>query len=72
MSKRKGKRQKKLNAKYKAIKKTFLYRTLGLLSSFLIGYLIFGNWEGCTIATITIELVHTLLYYALEKIYERK
>jgi len=72
MSKRKEKRKKKLKEKYKVIKKTFVYRTLGLLSSFLIGYLIFGNWEGVTLATVTIEATHTLIYYILEKIYEKK
>jgi len=72
MLKRKEKRKKKLKEKYKAIKKTFIYRTLGILSAFTIGYVIFRNWEGCTIVTITTELVHTLIYYTLEKIYERK
>jgi len=40
MLKRKEKRKKKLNVKYKAIKKTFIYRTLGLLSGFIIGYMV--------------------------------
>jgi uncharacterized membrane protein len=60
-----------LNVKYKAIKKTFIYRTLGILSAFIIGYVVFRNWEGVTFVTILTEIVHTLIYYILEKIYEK-
>jgi len=60
-----------LNRKYKAIKKTFIYRTLGILSAFIIGYVVFRNWEGVTFVTILTEIVHTLIYYTLEKIYEK-
>ena len=61
---------KRYNVKYKAIKKTIIYRILGITSSILIGYGIFGTWEGATLATITIEAVHTFMYYILEKIYK--
>jgi uncharacterized membrane protein len=60
-----------LNRKYTTIKKTFIYRTLGILSAFIIGYMVFKNWEGVTIVTIITEIVHTLIYYMLEKIYEK-
>ena len=61
-----------MKEKYKVIKKTFIYRSLGLLSGFIIGYLVFKNWEGVTFVTIITEIVHALIYYMLEKIYEGK
>jgi len=61
-----------LNGKYKTIKKTFIYRTLGILSGFIIGYAVFKNWEGVTFVTVITEITHTLIYYTLEKIYEGK
>jgi len=34
--------------------------------------MVFKNWEGVTFVTIVTEIVHTLIYYTLEKIYEGK
>ena len=55
--------------KDKALRKTIIYRTLGIASGFLISYAIFRTFEVCLELTIAIELAHSVLYYIMEKFY---
>ena len=55
--------------KDKALRKTIVYRTLGIATGFLISYGIFRTVEVCLELTITIELAHSIIYYIMEKFY---
>ena len=56
--------------KEKAFRKTIVYRILGVGSGFLISYSIFRTVEVCILLTVTIEMVHTAIYYIIEKLWE--
>ena len=56
--------------KEKAFRKTIVYRILGVSSGFLISYGIFRTVEVCILLTVTIEIVHTAIYYIIEKLWE--
>jgi len=53
----------------KALKKTIVYRTLSILSEFVIVYIATGSLLIPTVVTILCILIHTSLYYLVEKIF---
>lgn len=56
--------------KDKALRKTIVYRVLGVASGFAISYAMFRTLETCLELTVIIEVFHSALYYVMERFWK--
>jgi len=61
--------EEKYYRRSRIISKILIYRAFGILSGFGIGYLFTGSLEIASVLTVTIECIHTIGHYILERFY---